>query len=84
LRESCSAPTSIQCVVNIHSIKICYSIPTSTKEDKILWGSCCKLTTRNRESGCCPISTCHIVNIHSFTCYSIRHQRRQVHLKKLL
>jgi hypothetical protein len=31
-----------------------------------LWGSGCK-STRNRESECCPISTCHIVNIHSIT-----------------
>jgi hypothetical protein len=68
-RESCSAPTSSQCVVNIYSIKIwCFSIPTSTKEDKILWGSGCKISTRNRESGCCPNSTQHIVNIHSITC----------------
>jgi hypothetical protein len=32
-----------------------------------LWGSGCKFMTRNRESGCCPTSTCHIVNIHSIT-----------------
>jgi hypothetical protein len=28
-----------------------------------LWGSGCKFITRNRESGYCPTSTCHIVNM---------------------
>jgi hypothetical protein len=30
----------------------------------VIW---CKITTGNRDSGCCPTSTCHIVNIHSIT-----------------
>jgi hypothetical protein len=30
-----------------------------------LWGSGCKIITRNRVCDSCPASTCHIVNIHS-------------------
>jgi hypothetical protein len=60
----------------VHSFCCCCSIPTSTKEDKILWGGGCKITTKLTQS--CIVNVSHCRNQHwkneMFTVQSIQNQ----------